>query len=308
MARTPRHHATHAASRAPRRLTPFSLSGGSALITGAGMGMGRLHALRAAEEGAASVELWDVDAEALASVTAEVEAAGSRAIARVVDVSDQQALTEAAAETVARGPLALLINNAGIVRGAPFHEHTSSDINATMAINTLAPMHLTRALLPSMIDDDSRPRRILNVASAAGTLANPRMSVYAASKWAMIGWSDSVRIELQQLGLRHLAVSTFCPSYISTGMFEGARGPLLTPLMTPERAVQLAWTATIKGTPMTYAPGTVHLAKAARGLLPTAAWDLAAAKVFKVYSSMEEFTGRQAPKPGPTDEQAGRTR
>ena len=55
------------------------------------------------------------------------------------------------------------------------------------------------------------------------------MSVYAASKWAVVGWSDSLRIELEQEGYRHLRVTTFCPSYISTGMFAGARGPLLTP-------------------------------------------------------------------------------
>lgn len=291
------------------RSTPFALAGGSALITGAAMGMGRLYALRAAAEGAASIELWDVDTEGLAAVAAEVEAAGSRAIARRVDLTDPDAIIDAAALTRDRGPLALLINNAGVVRGAPFAEHTRRDIDMTMAVNTLAPMHLTRELLPAMIEDSRRPRRILNIASAAGTLANPRMSVYAASKWALIGWSDSMRIELQQQGVHHLAVTTFCPSYISTGMFEGARGPLLTPLMTPERAVELAWSAMLKGTPLRYAPASVHLAKAARGLLPTAAWDFAAAKVFKVYSSMEEFTGRPAPHPAaPSDGPVAHTR
>ena len=78
-----------------------------------------------------------------------------------------------------------------------------------------------------MIADTSRPKRILNIASAAGTLANPKMSVYAASKWAMVGWSDSLRLELVREGHRHVAVTTFCPSYVSTGMFAGARGPLL---------------------------------------------------------------------------------
>lgn len=294
------------------RYTPFSMAGGAALITGAGMGMGRLYALRAAEGGASTVELWDIDAEALASVTAEVEALGARAVPRVVDVSDADAIADAAAETIDRGPLALLVNNAGIVRGAPFREHTRADITSTMAINTMAPMHVTHAFLPQMIDDTRRPRRILNVASAAGTLANPRMSVYAASKWAVIGWSDSVRLELQQQGVRHLAVTTFCPSYISTGMFEGARGPLLTPLMTPDKAVGLAWAAMGKGDPICYAPATVNLARAARGALPTKAWDVVADKVFKVYSSMEQFTGRapQGPAPQPekpTDEPAGRT-
>src|SRR3546814_7372583 len=84
----------------------------------------------------------------------------------------------------------------------------------TMRVNTLAAMWLTRELLPAMIADTARPKRILNIASAAGTLANPSMAVYAASKWAMIGWSDSVRLELRARGHRHVGVTTFCPSYI----------------------------------------------------------------------------------------------
>ena len=120
----------------------------------------------------------------------------------------------------------------------------------TLRVNTLAPMWLTRALLPGMIADRSRPKRILNVASAAGTLANPNMSVYAASKWALVGWSDSVRLELERAGHRHVKVTTFCPSYVSTGMFAGARGPLLTPIMTPERAGAAAWHGMLAGKPL----------------------------------------------------------
>ena len=143
-----------------------------------------------------------------------------------------------------------------------------------------------------MIADPSRPKRILNIASAAGTLANPRMSVYAASKWAMIGWSESVRLELAAAGHRHIAVTTFCPSYVSTGMFAGARGPLLTPIMTPVRATAAAWRGMLRGTPMVLRPWTVKLAMALRGVLPTRTWDAIAGRVFHVYSSMDAFTGR----------------
>ena len=208
------------------------------------MGMGRLYALRAAREGAAVVLLWDIDADGLARTAGEVAALGARAVPRRVDLADRDAIATAAEESRSEGPLALLVNNAGIVRGAHFWDHhPARDIALTMDINALARMYVTRAFLPDMMADAGRPRRILNVASAAGTVANPRMSVYAASKWAVIGWSDSLRLELEQQGCQHLKVTTFCPSYISTGMFEGARGPLLTPLMTPEDAVGRAWCA-----------------------------------------------------------------
>jgi short-subunit dehydrogenase len=272
---------------------PFTVSGGVVLITGAAMGMGRLYALRAAREGAAVVILWDVDAGGLAATAAEVTALGARAVIRQVDLADRAAIAEAAAEARAEGPLALLVNNAGIVRGALFWDHRpEQDIALTMDINALAPMYVTHAFLPDMMADAGRPRRILNIASAAGTVSNPRMSVYAASKWAVIGWSDSLRLELEQQGYGHLAVTTFCPSYISTGMFDGARGPLLTPLMTPEDAVDRAWRATVAGQPQLIAPATAQLGKVLRGLLPVRAWDFVGGKVFGIYSTMDKFTGR----------------
>ena len=277
---------------------PFTVSGGVVLVTGAAMGMGRLYALRAAREGAGVVILWDVDADGLAKTAAEVTALGARAVVRQVDLADRTAIAEAASACEAEGPLTLLVNNAGIVRGALFWDHSPErDIALTMDINALAPMYVTHAFLPDMMADAGRPRRILNIASAAGTVSNPRMSVYAASKWAVIGWSDSLRLELEQQGFGHLKVTTFCPSYISTGMFDGARGPLLTPLMTPEDAVDRAWQATIAGKPQLIAPATAQLGKVLRGLLPVRAWDFVGGKVFGIYSTMDKFTGR--------DEKAG---
>src|SRR6478736_5743111 len=256
------------ATARPSTMQPFTVDGGVVLVTGAGMGMGRLYALRAAREGAAVVILWDVDAEALARTAAEVAALGARAVTRTVNLADRAAIGEAALEARAEGPLALLVNNA------------------------LAPMYVTLAFLPAMMADAGRPRRILNVASAAGTVSNPRMSVYAASKWAVIGWSDSLRLELEQQGHDHLKVTTFCPSYISTGMFAGARGPLFTPLMTPDDAVNRAWRATVAGQPQLIAPATAQLGKVLRGLLPVRAWDFVGGKVFGIYTTMDKFTGR----------------
>lgn len=274
------------------------MDGGVVLVTGAASGMGRLYALRAAREGAGVVILWDVDADALAGTAAEVAALGARAVPRTVDLADRAEIAGAAREARAEGPLALLVNNAGIVRGAYFWDHAPDrDIALTMDINALAPMYATLEFLPDMMAAAGRPRRILNVASAAGTVSNPRMSVYAASKWAVIGWSDSLRLELEQQGYGHLKVTTFCPSYISTGMFEGARGPLLTPLMTPEDAVDRAWRATAAGRPLLIAPAMATLGKVLKGILPVRAWDFVGGKVFGIYTTMDSFTGR--------DEKAG---
>lgn len=265
------------------------------LITGAARGMGELYARRAVAAGARAVALWDIDEDAASALAADLSRSGVGVRGYRVDVSRRDEIVAGLERVRADfGTPDVIINNAGIVRGAPFWEHDPErDTEATMRINTLAAMHLTRELLPEMIADTSRPKRILNIASAAGTLANPNMSVYAASKWAMIGWSESLRLELASYGHQHVRVTTFCPSYVSTGMFEGARGPLLTPILTPRSATAAAWDGMLRGTPLVLRPWTVKLSMALRGILPTNTWDFLARHVFKVYSSMDHFTGRK---------------
>lgn len=270
-----------------------SVEGRNVVITGGAMGMGKIYAERAVAEGASHVVLLDVNADALAATVAELETAGGTVASYVVDLASRTAIAKVAARIRKDvGDPQVLINNAGIVRSSYFWEHDPArDIEATMQINALAAMYLSREFLPAMIAD-AGPCRILNIASAAGTVSNPRMSVYAASKWAMIGWSDSVRLELEKAGHTHVKVTTFAPTYISTGMFEGARGMLWTPAMTPEGATTAAWNAMLKGRPLLMKPWTVGFGRAVKGLLPTRAWDFLARRVFRVYSSMDEFTGR----------------
>lgn len=279
--------------------------------------MGRLYAERAVSEGARAVVLWDRDAAALTALTDALRAeilAGRTAAAwgapprspssaagtpvtsvhpYFLDLGELGAIAQSA-QAVRRelGGIDVLINNAGIVRGKYFWEHDNGDdTRPTMQVNALAPMYVTREFLPGMIESD-REARIVNIASAAGTLSNPRMSVYAASKWAVIGWSDSVRLELEQQGFGHVKVTTVAPSYIDTGMFEGARGPLLTPVLTPEYVVDKVWKAMLAGRPMLMLPWSVGFARLLKGVLPTRAWDAVADRL-GVYHSMDLFTGRR---------------
>ena len=279
----------------------FTVAHAKVLITGGASGMGKLYAERAVREEAASVTLWDIDPLALDATAGALSGYGTVIHTRVVDVSLLSNVRDAARHELEAGRVPdVLINNAGIVRGNAYFWNTDSerDTEPTMRINAIAPMHVTREFLPAMIADRANQKRILNVASAAGTLSNPRMSVYAASKWALIGWSDSVRLELERSGNRHVKITTFCPSYVSTGMFEGARGPLMTPLLAPDVAVARAWQAMLAGKPFRLTPWTVSLARGLKGVLPTAIWDQVADRVFSVYSTMDEFTGHgDAPAP-----------
>ncbi|MGV9635132.1 SDR family NAD(P)-dependent oxidoreductase [Nocardia rhamnosiphila] len=271
-----------------------TVAGKKVLITGAAMGLGKLFAARAVREGAAAVVLWDINDTALRETAAELTAAGGTVHTYTVDVSDSDAVaTAAAAVRVDAGDIDVLVNNAGIVRGNTYFWETKdrNDIDKTMAINSLAPMYVTLEFLPTMVAGTTEAR-VLTIASSAGLVHNPRMSVYAASKWAALGWSDSVRIELEQAGHDHVKVTTVCPTYIDTGMFEGAKGFWLTPILDQHKVVDTSWTAMKKGTPLVILPWTSRLNKALSGVLPLKLRDLFLNTV-GVYHSMDEFTGRK---------------
>jgi short-subunit dehydrogenase len=274
-----------------------SVEGRRVLVTGGAMGMGRLFAERAVAERAAAVVLWDVDEAALNTALDELRELADEAVAvdgYVVDLADAEAIAATAAAVLEEyGGIDVLVNNAGVVRGNRYFWETDPerDTRLTIDVNTLAPMYVAHEFLPGMIAA-SGECRLLNLASAAGFTPNPRMAVYAASKWAVIGWSDSVRLELKQAGHDHVKVTTVCPYYVRTGMFEGARSAPLLPLLDPAEVVDEAWTSMLAGKPFVVLPRTVMLSEMLKGVLPTGVRDFIADHVIGVYHTMEDFTGR----------------
>ncbi|KAF0847268.1 SDR family NAD(P)-dependent oxidoreductase [Nocardia caishijiensis] len=271
-----------------------SVAGKRVLVTGAAMGLGKLFAEHAVREGADAVVLWDINEIALRETAAQLSAQGGKVHQYVVDVSSQDSIRENA-EAVRKeiGGIDILVNNAGIVRGNTYFWETENraDIDRTMAINSLAPMYVTLEFLPGMVAGAGQAR-ILNIASSAGLVANPRMAVYAASKWAALGWSDSVRLELEQAGHDHVKVTTVCPTYINTGMFDGAKGILFTPMLEQNEVVDTSWREMKNGGALVVLPWTSRMNRALTGLLPIKIRDLYLNAV-GVYHSMDHFTGRK---------------
>ncbi|KRC62110.1 hypothetical protein ASE14_10750 [Agromyces sp. Root81] len=276
-----------------------TVRGASVLITGAARGMGRMYAERAIAERAASVTLWGRNAAALARTVDElgtISRGRTRIQSFVVDVGDLGAIAKTA-QRVRKdvGNPDVLINNAGIVRGNRYFWQTDNgeDTRQTMQVNALAPMYITREFLPGMIANAYRAARIVNIASAAGTVGTPRLAAYAASKAALIGWSESLRIELEQADHGNVKVTTVTPSYVATGMFAGARSPVLTPVLDPEYVVDRVWRAMLDGWPLLELPRTVRISRALHGLLPARAFDRLVGDGLGIYRSMDRFTGRR---------------
>ena len=268
-----------------------SVKGKTVLVTGAAQGLGKLFATRAVDEQASDVVLWDVNESALKDTAAELEARGGTVHTYVVDVSSARKVHDAAELVRSEvGDVHVLINNAGIVRGnGYFWENDLKDVDATVKINSLAPMYTAHEFLPAMIASGEECR-LVTIASSAGLTPVPRLAVYCGSKWAATGWSDSIRLELEQAGHKHVRVTTVCPTYINTGMFDGAKGILFTPMLEQDNVVSDTWKEMLKGGPMLVLPWTSRLSKAVTGVLPVRARDLWLQRT-GVYDSMANFTG-----------------
>ena len=263
------------------------------LITGGASGIGKIMGRMALEKGARHLIIWDINP---VSVQATKEKLGrlGKVKGYIVDVSDNTMVNETYQQVLKDcGDVDILINNAGIITSnKTFDLQSEDEILRTMNINTIAPMVVTMQFLPDMIARNSG--HICNISSAGGLISNPRMSVYAASKWAVIGWSDSVRIELQQMKSR-VKVTTIAPYYIKTGMFNGVKSPIV-PLMKPEYAARQTIRAIERGDTVKVLtkliPIPYHFVRLMQGILPIKAFDWIFGQVFGIYHSMDNFTGR----------------
>jgi all-trans-retinol dehydrogenase (NAD+) len=264
-------------------------SGLRILITGSGSGIGALMAEKLALEGA------EVIVTARRKIAAEevrdrILRHGGTAHAMVLDVSKHGTFT-AFRERLhkAHGPVDILINNAGVVFGGEFERVDIKEHLNTFQINATGLMALTHAFFGDLIQ--SPKGHLVNIASASSYVGLPYGSTYAASKWAVLGFSESLRLELKERGLDHVAVTTVCPSYIDTGMFDGVRAPLLSPMLSPEKVVRSILRGIREREALVQEPMIVKHIDLMKGTLPMPVWDFLA-KTTGMSTSMKKWRGK----------------
>jgi short-subunit dehydrogenase len=206
--------------------TRLDLRGSRILLTGASSGIGRALALRLAERGARLV-LASRNRERLEDLAHAVRQRGGEAVVAPADVADaaqRAALVTTAA--AAFGGLDVLVNNAGVGAIGWFAEASAERLRRLFEVNFFAAVELTRLALPHL--RRGRDPMIVNVSSVVGRRGVPGISEYCATKFALTGWSESLRAELAREGIHVLVVS---PGGIDTGF----RGNLI------EERFRLAW-------------------------------------------------------------------
>lgn len=268
-------------------------AGASAVITGAGSGIGRLMAERIASRGG-DVAIWDIDAQAARDAAFFINhspAMSGRAVALAVDVTDRAAVRRAADQTIAAlGKVNVLINNAGIVSGDELEHLTEAQIRRTFEVNALSLYWTNQAFLPHL--RQRRRAATVTVASAAGLVATARQTDYAASKFAAVGFTNALRSELKKAG-SHIRTLVVCPYYIDTGMFDGVttKFPLLLPIMSQEYVADRIIDAIGRGHERLILPPFAAVATLVAALPPKLADPLYA--LFGLNDCMDTFTGRQ---------------
>ena len=187
-----------------------------AVVTGGGSGIGAAICRAFAREGAA-VAVGDLNRQAAEAVAAEICAPGGKGIAQVFDVSDQAAVERAAGEIEAElGPISIWVNNAGVSHIVPFLECTEDLWDLTQRVNLKGAFLGCQAAIRRML-----PRKrgvIINMSSQSGKVGNSHYAAYCASKFGIIGLTQSLAMEFAAEGIR---VNALCPGVVMTPLWEG---------------------------------------------------------------------------------------
>ncbi|MEW6777265.1 MAG: SDR family oxidoreductase [Bdellovibrionota bacterium] len=186
-----------------------------ALVTGAASGIGRATALELARHGC-DVVLADIDKAGLKQVDEEIKSLSRKSLCVAGDISKKADVTRLAKTAIAKmGHVDVLLNNAGIMYLGEARQMTLANWEKIIGINLWGPVRLTHALLPHMIG--RKKGHIVTTASVAGLMGTPGLAAYSLTKFAMVGFSEALRVELEPHGIQ---VSVVCPGPVKTNLNE----------------------------------------------------------------------------------------
>ena len=247
------------------------------VVTGAGSGIGRELALQAASSGA-SLAINDFNAETLEETAAAVREHGAAVYSRAFDVGSREAMDDfAAGVQLEYGRVDTVINNAGVALGQMNLEHVSTDdFQWIVNVNLWGVVHGTMAFLPHLREQFKS--RLVNVCSSFGLLAVPGQAAYCTTKFAVRGFTDSLRLELMDTGV---GVTLVSPSQVKSNIIrngrhqdDASRADLIRKFdtymtrMTPAEAATIIWNGLARGKDHIVVGGDAKLFSFASRFLP----------------------------------------
>jgi all-trans-retinol dehydrogenase (NAD+) len=273
----------------------MKLNGKTAVVTGGALGIGLSTSVRLIKAGV-TVTIWDINKDNLKEAVKKLEDLGGKAYGTVCDVTDSTAVKKAAAKAFKdMGQVDILVNNAGYVQGGDFLEVSEESLLKTIDVNLTSMIYTIRAFLPGMYERNSGS--VVNISSAAGLLGTANLAVYCASKWGVYGLTEALRHEAVNRKKKGVHFSSIHPSYLKTGMFEGARLNILGRLVVPSIkdhdviAKCIVNSAIKRGRHSPKRPLSVHTVPVLRGLLPDS-WFQGIIRFLGVQKSMSTWHGR----------------
>ncbi len=196
-----------------------NVSGKTAVITGGASGIGFGMAQVFAQAGM-NLVLLDIEPEPLAEAADTLRAKGAKAEPFTVDVTDSELMAQAAEASIkAFGAVHLLCNNAGVNVMGPFNQLTEKDWDWVMGVNLNGVVNGCRAFLPELTRHGA-DAHIVNTASVGGLIGMPNLTIYNASKFAVVGFTEALRAELLEVGV---GVSVLCPGVVRSNLALSAR-------------------------------------------------------------------------------------
>lgn len=214
----------------------MKLNGQVSIVTGAGRGIGKAIALSFAREGSHVAVVARTDSE-IASVAEEINKFGVKALPIRTDVTDEVQVRSMVDRVIEEfGRIDILVNNAGYAKHAYVQDITNELWDTTMNVNLRGVMLCTRAVYPHMIKQ--RSGYIINISSTAGKHGSPTYATYSASKFGVIGFTESLAEEAKQYGIK---ASVICPGPVATRMRAGNHpNDDISKLMQPEDIADVA--------------------------------------------------------------------
>jgi len=277
-----------------------SLKNEVVLVTGAASGIGQLMAYKFASQGAKLIICWDINQEANKITVENLIANGYKAVGLKCDLSKKSDVYLVAEKTKAlvksrlgdeKAYVTMLVNNAGVVTGKNFLECSDSLNELTMDVNTSSHFWTIKTFLPEMLKNDHG--HIVTISSVAGLAGNPGMVDYCASKYATVGLTESLYMEIKRKNSK-VKCTLICPFLIATGMFEGMTNQYswLIPTLVPNDVAERIVLAVRRNEYHVIMPSILNLVFY---LKPVLGFKMVykIGNILKMHESMDTFVGRK---------------